>query len=165
MKDLLIRLSENANGVASMLSLLDRNALAKGQLILPQRFLVLLAGMLSDDHLTIQDVSVGSDGVLHLTAQVGKGMQLAYHLKIERFTAANGRADGLISYQEERRGGGLGGALLGMTGKNGLEMALAKYKWLKVTDQTITIQSGNLPASFRASFVSAGHGGLVFRIN
>ena len=37
MKDLLIRLSENANGVASMLSLLDRNALAKGQLILPQR--------------------------------------------------------------------------------------------------------------------------------
>ena len=165
MKDLLIRLSENANGVAGLLSSLDRNALSRGQLILSPRFLSQLLDILTGDDLKIRDVSMGDDGTIHLTAAVGSNMELGYKLKIERFSAANGRADGQIAFSEERKGGGLGGALLGMTGNSGLAFALSKHKWIKVSDKTISIQSSALPVSLRASFVSAGRGGLIFRIS
>ena len=165
MKDLLIRLSENANGVAGLLSSLDRAALSRGQLVLTPRFLSQLLDILTGNDLKIRDVSMGDDGTVHLTAAVGTGMELGYRLKIERFSVSNGRADGQITYSEERKGGGLGGALLGMTGRSGLAFALSKYKWMKVTDRMITIQSNALPATLRVGFVSAGRGGLVFRIS
>lgn len=165
MKNLLVRLAENADGVAGLLSLLDRSALSRGQLILSPRFLSQLLDILTGDDLKIRNVSLYDDGTIHLTVVVGSKMELGYKLKIERFSAANGRADGAVSFSEERRGGGLGGALLGMTGKSGLAFALSKYKWIKVSDQSISIQSSALPISLRAGFVSAGRGGLIFRIS
>lgn len=165
MKDFLIRLSDHANHVAAMLTALDRSALAKGQLMISQSFLNQLAIVLSDENLKFQNVTINDDGTVCLTAQVGKQMNLAYRMKIETFRVADGRAEGILTYQEERKNAGLGGALLHMTGKSGLALALGKYPWLRVSDQKIQIQKNDLPSSLRIVFISAGRGGLLFRTN
>lgn len=165
MKDILIRLSAHANQVAAMLATLDRSALAKGQLIISQSFLNQLAVILSDESLKFQNVTLNDDGTVCLSVQAGKQMNLFYRMKIDTFRMADGRAEGIISYQEERKNAGIGGALLHMTGKSGLAVALGKYPWLRVNDQTIQLQKNGLPSSVRIQFVSAGRGGLLFRTN
>ena len=116
MKDLLIRLSrERQRRRQPFVVARPKRPFREGQLVCRRAFCHSFLTSLTGDDLKIRDVSMGDDGTIHLTAAVGSNWKLGYKLKIERFSAATG---GRTTFSEERKGGGLGGALLGMTGKN-----------------------------------------------
>ena len=163
MKELLLGLNACADGLSHVFAQIDRNALASGRLILTPRMLETAAEILVGERLCVRDPSIGEDGTISLNVHYN-GMLLTYALKIRTLTIGAGRADGVISYTEQRRGGGLSSAILGLTSKSGLMVALSKYRWLKVDEREIIVCARSLPMSWKASFSGISPSGIFFRV-
>lgn len=164
MKEFLIRMSEHTGDITRLLAAIDRNTVLSGRFIVSPRMLADVLAVMTGDIVRFGDVTIANDGTVCVDIAYG-GMSLAYTLKILQFSVANGAIDGRISYTEQRRGGGIGGAFLGLTGKSGLGVALAKYPGIKVTDREILVSVRGVPRSLRAVFHSASPGGLQFRVS
>lgn len=164
MKEFLLRISAHAGDIARLLAAIDRSAVQNGRFVATPRMIADILSILTGDALRFGEVTIDSDGTIHLNAVYG-GMSLAYTLKILQFSVANGTAEGRIGYTERRRGGGIGGAFLGLTGKNGLAVALSKYPGIKVTDDELHFFTHGVPRSLRAIFHSASPEGVLFRVS
>ncbi len=163
MREILFRLCEHSDEFAQIFALVDRSALAGGRLIVTPRMLEALVKILSNRSLCVEHTEFAADGTIHLTASVG-GMRIDYVFRIDRFSVVGGNAGGRIFYTETRRGGGLGNALLGISGKSSLAFALSGHRWLQITDSEIAIAARSLPQSLRISWQSVTRNGIVFRV-
>ena len=163
MREILFRLCEHADEFAQIFALVDRNVLTGGRLIVTPRMLEALVKILSDRSLRMEHTEFAADGTIRLTASVG-GMHIDYEFRIDRFSVAGGNADGRIFYTETRRGGGLGNALLGISGKSSLAFALSGHRWLQITDREIVIAARSLPQSLRIGWQGVTRSGIVFRV-
>ena len=164
MKEFLIRMSEHTGDITRLLTAIDRNAVLSGRFTVSPRMLADVLAVMTGDILRFGDVAIANDGTIRVDIAYG-GMSLTYTLKILMFSVANGAIDGRISYTEQRRGGGVGGAFLGLTGKSGLGVALSKYRGIKVTDREILVSVRGAPRSLHAVFHSASPEGLQFRVS
>ncbi len=164
MKEFLLRAREHAGDIARLLAAIDRTALQSGRLVITPQMIGDVLAIMANEAIRVDGVAIAEDGTIRLNAVYG-AMTLAYTMKLAQLTVSGGAAEGRISYTEQRRGGGIGGAFLGITGKSGLAVALSKHRWLSVTDHEILISAQNLPRSLRMAFQSASPAGLVFRIS
>lgn len=164
MKDLLIRLCENADGVSSVLRSMDLTLLRRGRLVLNDRQLAKLLPILLPQELRLSDVGITQDGMIAVSA-AWSGMTFRYRFRIEHLRIGNGNADGAIAYHEERSGAGVGSAILGLTGKSGIAVALAGTKWARTDDSRIYIRSQGLPQQCMVQYEGISRGGLVFLIS
>ncbi|MBE6952801.1 MAG: hypothetical protein E7452_04510 [Ruminococcaceae bacterium] len=164
MKEFLLRASEHAGDITRLLNSIDRNAVAGGRFVARPHMIADVLTILTGDALRLGEIVIANDGTIRLNAVYG-GMTLAYTLKILQFSVANGAVEGRITYAEQRRGGGIGGAFLGFTGKSGLAVALAKYPGIKVTDDELRFSTHGVPRFLRAVFHSASPEGVLFRVS
>ena len=156
MKDLLIRLCENADCVSDVLHSLDLSMLRRGRVALNERQLAKLLPILFPPELQLSDVRVTPDGVV-TAAAVWNSMTFRYRFRIERLRVSGGRVEGSVMYQEERSGSGIGGALLGIAGKSGIAVALAGSKWARVEGNRIVINSAGLPQRMTVAYEGVGN--------
>ncbi len=163
MKELLLRASEHAGDITRLLNAIDRNAVAGGRFVARPHMIADALTILTGDALRFGEIAIANDGTIRLNAVYG-GMALVYTLKILQLSVANGAVEGRIAYTEQRRGGGIGGAFLGLTGKSGLAVALSKYPGIKVTDSELLFSVRGVPRSLRAFFHSASPEGVLFRV-
>jgi hypothetical protein len=140
-------------------------ALEKGYMLtVSPGMLESLLCVLSGDDLEIRVSGMGSDGKISLSVKTGQSMTLFYELRFDALTLERGRLSGDASYTETRSGGGVGSALLGLTGKSGLAFALSKHKWIKADNNRIEILLSGLPQGLFCSLAKVTPKGMTFRV-
>jgi len=164
LREWLIKFTKNKQEVYSILSNIPPAELERGRLLITAGIAECAFKILGGDDMRVLGAEFTDGGVLQLKADV-KGMKLSYRLKPTQFTIDRGRLLFAAEYAEEREGGGLSGALLGMTGKSGLAFALQKHRWAKVDNTTLRIELDGLPQDSRAQLVNVTRQGILLRLN
>lgn len=162
MKDILEKLIHNRGRLCDGLAAIDENELHRGQLVLNQTALGALLSIFEDEKLRLDSVRVGQNGI-EISLTYDK-MLLSYLLDIKNLSVSGGNASGEIRYEEKRQGGGIGGALLGITGRNGIAFLLSGRKWCRADNSSIKIQCGGLPNDMYVKYTGIKQGALCFRV-
>ena len=165
MKDLLLKLVDNRFAVNSFLGQLDRSLISRGQLLLTSSAITSLISVFTDESFAISELQTRDDGTVSFNARAAGSLELGYTVKIDSLCIQNGRVSGSGTYTESRRGGGIGGALLGITGKSGLSLALAGKKWISVDSQSFKIAFSGLPSELDIVYSRTTRQGILFRIS
>jgi hypothetical protein len=164
MRDILIKAVDARNEIYKILGMIDRTLLQKGQLLINSSMLEIIVKALVGDELEIKSAGFGGDGSIRLTAATSGGMELEYAFMLERLEIGNQTIDMLATYTEARKGGGIGGALLGLTGKSGLSFALSKHDWIQADSSTIRVYARNLPDFLRCLLIRVTPRGIYLRV-
>ena len=163
MRDIILKLVKNREDLSLALVDIGISELEKGQLSIGNRFVTAILGLIEGDKVKVRAVEITADGV---TASIDYDrMALEYYLQIKKLSVSGGRLDGDIAYREKRQGGGIGNALLGLTGKSGIAVALGRKRWCRVDNSTIFLESMNMPGDLYLRYLGIKQGRLLFKIN
>ncbi len=163
MKNLLYKLVSSKNAVCDFLNRLSLADIERGRANITPQMLTDLLAALGDDSWRVYDIRFTDEGEILFKLET-KGMTLSYKMKPERLGLENGRLFGSIAYQEERSGGGISGALLGLSGKSGLAFALSKYRGVEVTNRQVRLSVDDLPKSLGFALAGVSSRGLALRL-
>lgn len=164
MKDILLKAVAHKNEVYTLLGMIDGALLSRGQLLVSAKMIELALRTLTEGDLIIKSVAFDREGKILLAAATTGGMGLSYVFSLKKLEISNGTADAYATYTETRQNGGLGGALLGITGKSGLSFALAKHNWIRIDDSNIRIFSRNLPGFIGCSLIRCAQSGILLKV-
>lgn len=164
MRELISKLCEGRREIYNFLGDINMGELSRGRITVTPGMLENLLGVLTGGDPEIKVLGMNSEGRIKLSVKTGSSMELAYELHFDTLALERGRLYGLASYRESRSGGGVGGALLGLTGKSGLSFALSKYKWIKADNSKIELSLGGLPQGIFCALARVAPQGMTFRI-
>ncbi|MBR6740755.1 MAG: hypothetical protein IKM04_06795 [Clostridia bacterium] len=163
MKSLILKLVKNGDNLSSALGDIDPLELERGVLTVGKSFVASLLGLLEDEKIKVTDVEIGADGIT--ASVIYDRMTLDYYMQVKNLSISGGRLNGEIYYREKRQGGGIGNALLGISGKNGISVALGRKRWCRVDNDTILLDSVGMPDRFYLRYTGIKQGRLTFKIN
>jgi hypothetical protein len=163
LRELLLKLVSNKKAVFDFINRLSPAEIERGRLTITPQMLSDLLSALGDDSWRIDQIRFSDQGEIFFQLET-KGMTLSYRLKPERLGMEQGKLFGSITYHEERSGGGLSGALLGMTGKSGLAFALSKYRGIEVNNRQLRLHIDDLPKSLEFALAGVSARGLSLRL-
>ena len=164
MRETLCKLAAHPEEVRRILTGMDRAALERGTLTLTPAMLNAAAAVFSGPDLRIGEITPRGDGWITVRAETGGGLKLTEILRPERLTLRNGTLSGSLLYREERQGGGLGKALLNVSGRSALSVALAGRQGIRVEGDRISLDCRGLPAGLSAEYVRTDGAGITLRI-
>ncbi len=164
MREQLLQIVTHPAEVHALLAEMDRNSLEKGILRVTPSMLNALAAIFCGKSVKMGPITVNADGAICFALRTQTGMQLSYQVLPLRFSARNGCLEGEIAYAEQRQGGGLGQALLSVSGKTGLAFALGKYPWCRVTDDRVFLSYRGIPGYLWGELVRCDGQGVTLRI-
>jgi hypothetical protein len=164
MKDLLVKLVKNRVNVDKALALIDSRALENGRLLVTPALAAEICAVASDGQIKVRNGTMTPDGRMQLDVAMA-GMELRYTLKVLSAAAAGGTLSFKAEYAEQRLSGGLGGALLGLSGRTALSVALGKVDGLRVTQSSVEGKRSGLPAGLSARYLKTLPEGLLFLVD
>ncbi len=164
MKEWILKAAKNRDAVDKLLGMVDQNTLSSGQLLLTPAMIPLIFRVLGDGDMTAENVRMTGDGGVSLDIRLKNGMSFRYVFRPISAVVRGGQLIVKAKYSEEKLSAGIGSALLNLTGKTGLAIALGKNDWAHVDGSNVEINRTGLPQSLSASLVRCAPGGFVFRI-
>lgn len=164
MREWIVRAVNNREAVCALLGQIDVNTLSRGQLLLTPVMLENVLKLFSDKKLELYGVSMEAPGSVGVSVKTG-GMTLRYCFRLMTAVASGGRLILRAGYTEEKLSGGIGSAVMNLSGKSGLALALGKRPGIRVDGSNIEMNVRGIPEFINASFLRFTPGGIVVSVD
>ena len=164
MKDLLIKAVANKEAVCALLGAIDPKILQSGQVLLTPAMLGNILKLAGDGSTEFSNISMESGGV-RLDIRTKSGISLRYVFRLQTAVVSWGQIILKARYSEEKLSGGLGSALMNLSGKSGIALAFGKKDGVHIDSGNIEINRRGIPEFIKASYLRAAPAGLVFSVD
>lgn len=164
MKEWIIKAVKNKDAVSAILGQIDPDKLSSGQILITPSMLGSILKIVSDGKFEFSNISMVGGGAVSLEIKTKSNISLRYNFKINTALISRGQIIIRAKYNEEKLNSGLGSALMNLSGKNGLELALGKTKGVYIDGSNVEINFRGVPDFISVSYLRSAPGGLVFSV-
>lgn len=164
MREWIIKAVKNRDAVNLILSQIDADKLASGQILVTPSILGGILKIISDGKFEFSNISIVGGGAVSIEIKTKNNIALKYIFKMNTAIISRGQLILKAKYTEEKLSSGLGSALMNLSGKSGLELTLGKTRGVYVDGSNIEINYKGIPDFIEISYLRTAPGGLVFSV-
>ncbi len=165
MREWILKAVNNRDAVNAILSGIDPERLSGGQILVTPNMLKSILKIISDGKFEISNIAMQPGGGIGFDIRAKNSILLRYSFKVSTALISRGQLILKAKYTEEKlSSGGISGAFMNLSGKNGLELVLGKNRGIYVDGTNVEVNKSGLPDFINCSYLRATPGGLVFAV-